>query len=164
MKIFSGIALFLFLASAATAQTDYIKDSTFIPNTSPLNIAYSPKELILKFSVATINFANGKQGIEFSLMTKETEKRPEIRMDSIVLSTNDFKTLTLNHPYKTSIINTYDGGFLMTAIHWLGKADIDFLKAETINRIVLTIDQKPLVIEVEKKSQREIKKMAGANF
>jgi hypothetical protein len=164
MKICSCIALFLFLASAVNAQTDYIKDSMFIANTSPLNINYSPKELILKISVSTINFANGKQGIELSLMTKETEKKPEIRIDSIVLSTNDFKTLTLNHPYKTSIINTYDGGYLMTAIHWLSKPDIDFLKGETINRIVLTIDQKPLVIEVEKKSQREIKKMADTNF
>ena len=164
MKLFSGVALFLFLTATTSAQVIDIRDSTFILNSQPVNIIYTPVDLILKISIATINFANGKQGIELSIITKETEKKPEIRIDSIVLSTSDFKTLILKHAYKTAVTTTYDGGYLMSAIHWLSNADIAFIKNETINRIVLTIDKKPMVIEVNKKSQREIKKIANKDL
>jgi len=164
MKLYSGIALFLLLALKANAQIIDIKDSNLILNSTPVNIIYTPADFILKISIVTINFTNGKQGIGLSVMTKEIEKKPDIRIDSVVLSTSDFKTLTLNHPYKTSVTNTYDGGYLISAIHWLSNADIAFIKTETINRIVLTIDKKPLVIEVDKKSQREIKKLADKDL
>ncbi len=164
MKLFSGISLFLFLTATTSAQVIDIRDSTFIPNSQPINIVYTPVDFILKISFATINFANGKQGIELSMLTKETQKKPEIRIDSIVLSTSDFKTLILNHAYKTAVTTTYDGGYLMSAILWLSNADIAFIKNETINRIVLTIDKKPLLIQVDKKSQREIKKVANKDL
>jgi len=164
MKLYSGIALFLLLALKANAQIIDIKDSNLILNSTPVNIIYTPADFILKISIVTINFTNGKQGIGLSVMTKEIEKKPDIRIDSVVLSTSDIKTLTLNHPYKTSVTNTYDGGYLISAIHWLSNADIAFIKTETINRIVLTIDKKPLVIEVDKKSQREIKKLADKDL
>lgn len=164
MKIVSATTLFLFLMATANAQADIIKDSTFIPNSSPVNIIYSPTDLVIKISLFTIHFINGKQGIELSFMTKETEKKPEIRIDSMVLSSNDYKTLLLNHPYKTDVVGTFDGGYIITGIHWLSKPDIDFIKAETITKIVLTVNKKPLVIDIEKKSQREIKKMANSDF
>ncbi|HXB44300.1 MAG TPA: hypothetical protein VNV85_09605 [Puia sp.] len=160
MKINLATTLFLFLASAVKGQADTIKDSTFIPNSAPVNIAYSPTDLVTKISIFTINFANGKQGIVLAFMTKETEKRPAIRIDSIVLSAKDFKTLLLQHPYKTNVISTFDGGYIMTVIHWLSKTDIDFIKAETITKLVLTVNEKPLVIDVKKKSQHDIKKIA----
>jgi hypothetical protein len=97
-------------------------------------------------------------------MTKETEKEPAIRIDSIVLSTNDYKTLILDHAYKTDITGTFDGGYIMTVIHWLSKPDIDFIKAETITKIVLAVEKKPLVIDIEKKSQRAIKKIANSDL
>lgn len=164
MKTLPVFTLFLFLFSIMNAQVIDIKDSTFIPNSASFNISYSPNDFILKISIVTINFTNGKQGIGLSVITKEIEKKPDIRIDSIVLSTSDLKTLVLNHPYKTSVASTYDGGYLMSAIHWLSKADVIFIKSETINRIMLTIDKKPLVIEVDKKSQREIKKITNKNL
>jgi hypothetical protein len=164
MQIILAATLFFFLAATVKGQADTIKDSTFIPNSPPVNIAYSPTDLVIKISIFTINFADGKQGIALTFMTKETEKKPVIRIDSIVLSAKDFKTLLLNHPYKTDVINTFDGGYIMTVIHWLSKPDINFIKAETITKLVLTVNKRPLVIEIEKKSQREIKKIAQSDL
>jgi hypothetical protein len=164
MKKISTVIIFIFLAATANSQTADIKDSNIIFTSKPINIIYSPTDLITKISIATKKFANGKQGIEFSFITKETENKPEIRTDSIILNASDFKTLTINHPYRNNEIATFDGGYFQSAIHWLSISDIDFIKKETITKIVLSINKKPLVIDLNKKSQTGIKKLADSDY
>ncbi len=164
MKIITTFIIFYLGTILCYSQPVNNTDTTVTFTSDKLNISYSPSNLFSKISIATNKFASGRQGIEFSLTTKQKLKTPNIRIDSIILKSSVDKILTLNNPYRDTVYYRKDGGLSLMTIHWLNNTQLKMLRQEIITTIILTVDEKPLIIKITKKSQKQFNEVAKKNL
>ena len=139
------------------------KDSTFSFTSERTIISYSPQDFISQLTVSTIKFLNGRKGIDFSLITKRKRKTPDIRQDSIILTTYN-KNILLSNPYRDTTFYRYDGGLSCEVIHILSNAEIESIKESLITEIILTVDGLPYKIRFKKKSQIKLTGIFNSSY
>ncbi|MEO6455625.1 MAG: hypothetical protein ABIN97_16210 [Ginsengibacter sp.] len=91
MKAFLFFVIFIGLTKAH-AQTINSIDTTVAFASGPIDISFSPSDVITNISYSTKKFASGRRGIEISLKAKRRDKPPIIKADSIIFksSTNKY--------------------------------------------------------------------------
>ena len=159
------LALFAVTLSciAAQAQPIGVKDTTVIRTSNVKNLSGFNPDPVSKVSMTAETFLNGRHGIEFTFTTKKKKVPPVIRLDSILLHAVTIKTLTLTHPYRDKIFAGRHRTRIYSVIMYLEPADWAFLKEEKIAEIGIIIDNKPLVLPLDKKSQRSLLQFAPPN-
>ncbi|HLK29998.1 MAG TPA: hypothetical protein VKT28_15565 [Puia sp.] len=163
MKNFVLIGLFFFLVKHTFAQTN-IKDANIVFTTPLTNFQYSPTNTILRIDYSIKKFVNGKQGIQFSFLVKPEKDMPQVNLDSIILTSTDYKILALHKSYFDTSYAFADLNLSFTTIHWVDEAAINFLKKEMISDITIFLDHSPVTIRLNKKSQKKLNEDAKLNF
>lgn len=127
------------------------------------NIYYTPSGLITSINFSVVKFESKQAGIQFILTTKRAGKESVIGVDSIILQSGS-KQLTISSPYNDTVYLRNEGGLLFSLTHFLNQKEMRFLKEEPITNMVLIVNRQHLIINIKKKSQIKIYKIANTYY
>jgi hypothetical protein len=156
-------AIFVFLTIRLSAQTN-INKGNIVFSTDLTAISYAPETIISKSFYSMKKFVNGKEGIEFSFLIKPVKDMPQVNLDSIILTSSDFKILAIHKPIFDTTYSLMDITLSYNTVHSLDDLAIRFLKEEMISDITLYIDNSPVTIRLNKKSQMKLNRDAKLNY
>ncbi len=162
MKYFIA-AIFILSTLRLSAQTN-INNGNVVFSTNLTAFSYTPETVISKAFYSIKKFVNGKEGIEFSFLIKPVKDMPKVNLDSIILTSADFKILAIHKPVFDTTYSLMDITLSYNTVHSLDDAAIKFLKEEMISDITLYIDDSPVTIRLNKKSQSKLNKDAKLNY
>jgi hypothetical protein len=155
--------IIIFATIRLSAQTN-IKDASIVFSTELTNIMSEPTSTVLKTSYSIKKFLNGKQGIEFSFLIRPQKDMPQVNLDSIILSSSDYKILAVHKPYFDTSYALMDMNMSYSTVHWLDETAVRFLQDEMISEIILFVDKSPITIRLNKKSQKKLNADAKLNL
>ena len=162
MKYFIA-ALFIFSTTHLSAQTN-VNNGNVVFSTNLTAVSFEPETVISKVFYSIKKFVNGKEGIEFSFLIKPVKDMPKVNLDSIILTSADFKILAIHKAVFDTTYSLMDITLSYNTVHSLDDAAIKFLKEEMISDITLYIDDSPVTIRLTKKSQSKLNKDAKLNY
>ena len=160
MKYLFGIITLSLLSVIGYSQSIGGRDTTVIRTSTVAGLSGFLQDPVAKVTVTAETFLDGRQGVEFTFTTHKRKTPPVIRLDSILLYSVSLKTLTLHKPYRHSVTSRR-GVLVYSAIHYLENADWEFIRKEEVADIGLIIDGKPIMLPLDKKSQRKVNALAG---
>jgi hypothetical protein len=140
-----------------------IKDPAIAFTSDQIKLSYTPTDLVTSISVASVKFANGENGIKFFFMLKPRENPPGAMLNNMILKSSTGKMLTLNSPFKDTLYYLNDHGLSITTIQRLDKQELETLKEELITTIILIADEKQVLINLRKKSQKNFREWMRQN-
>ena len=127
----------------------------FITEQSPSN------NHITRFSFGILKYQTNTSCIEFDFKIIGSIK--SIRLDSIILIADSNKQLILKYPYRDTIHTTHNNSLKVATIHFLQSETLDFLKNNSIQSIVVIIDNAESYINLTRKNRSRLKDMIISN-
>jgi len=158
------IAAFLIFSTIHLCAQTNINNGNVVFSTDLTAISYEPETIISKSFYSIKKFVNGKEGIEFSFLIKPVKDMPKVNLDSIILTSVGFKILSIHQPVFDTTYSLMDITLSYNTVHSLDDTAIKFLKEEMISDITLFIDNSPVTIRLNKKSQSKLNKDAKLNY
>ncbi|MBV4359691.1 hypothetical protein [Pinibacter aurantiacus] len=131
-------------------------------------VYYTPAVLVDNISFSAIKFRNGQPGIWLRLMvekvvTEKGRRNIDVNPDSISLKLNN-EVIAFGKSYRDSIYFSNKGDLLVNTFYLLNPTEIEFLKEKNVTDIIVTVNNKPVVLHISKRSQKMIKEMANNSY
>lgn len=152
--------LFILIGKLSYSQNQ-INRETGVP-ANGLNISFHPTDLLTNITISTRSSQNEK-GMFFFFTGKGRIPPPSIRIDSLILKSNNNEFLTLHHPDYDSIISN-GRNLSWQVMHSLSLQEAEFIKEKKIVSITLIVNRVPVQIFFSKKSQGLLNKLAISSW
>ncbi len=153
--------LMFLLTSKIYSQSLKIDEIPFDEISEINGISYTPTHTIEKTGFSIKKYDNKEIIIEFIFIIKGQGTQQRLHSDSILLQTTKSK-IFLDNPIRDTASFKNDGSMYDKIFHHLSIAQFDLLKKEPVDEIILRYGNDPVHLQVKKRSQRQINRVANS--